>query len=165
MAVWQFKFNLIPSAGIARVHGGNVAVIEEYRSSPSGPQFREGADFPNYWDPSALRQAALVVSGFSPEIDSWSAEARMFGDAEGDKIEVWNDEITCFVNMRNFSEPFVQNVLSLARRFDCKLVVHGSGAVIEPEMSELAPHIDVSDAYRFCVSPEEYLKSTRPLSG
>lgn len=166
MAVWQFKFSLIPPESLTLVYGTCPTVLDEYRASPKGPQFRDRAEFTNYWgNGSTLRQMTLVISGFLAEIESWSSEARMFGDPDGNKIEVWADEITCFVDMRHFSGAFVRHVLALAQQFRVKLLVHGSGAIIAPTMSALTPEIDGSDAYRFCVSPEDYIKSIQSPTG
>ena len=161
MAIWHFKFYLVPASGIARLRGANAEVLDEYRSSPGRPEFDEDAVFPNYWDdPAVLRQIALAVSGLLPEMRSWSDEARMFGDDDAHRIEVWGDDVRCRINMRDFPYDLMDRILALAKKFNCKIAVSGSGAVVEPTMAALSPHIEASDAYKFCVSPVDFLKTS-----
>lgn len=159
MAIWQFKFSLVPAEHLQSTYQAGVTVLQGYRTSPGGPKVLEEVEVQNYWDnPSSLRQVALASSGLLPEIASWSEDARMFGDAESDKIEVWDNDVNCFVDMRYFSEKFVGNILSIANKFNCKIVVHGSGVVIDPVMAQIMEQIVISHAYSFCVSPSEYLQ-------
>lgn len=160
MAIWHFKFYLVPASGIVRLHGADVKVLDEYRSAPGRPVFDEDAVFPNYWDnPTVLRQIALVVSGLLPEMHSWSDKARMFGDDDAHRVEVWPDDVACRVNMRDFPYELMDRLLALAKKFDCEIAIGGSGAVVEPTMAALSPHIEASDAYKFCVSPIDFLKT------
>jgi hypothetical protein len=160
MAIWHFKFSLSPTTGLLRVLGRTEGIVPEHVSSPEGPTYIEGEEFPNYWDdPSALRQAAMVVSSFLPEMRSWSPDARMFGDDENDRVEVWDDDIRCRMNMRMFDYELMDQIFELAKRFDCKIVVGGSGEIVEPNLIALGPHVQASNAYKFCLSPIEFLKS------
>jgi hypothetical protein len=164
MAIWHFKFNLIPTEGLKRVLGDpDAAVVPEFVPNPEGPRCLEPEELealPNYWsDPAQLRQIAMVVSSFMPEMTSWSREARMFGNDEDERVEVWEDDVHCRINMRNVDLVVLEKVLSLARKFDCKLVIGGTGAVAAADIASLTPHIESSNAYKFCRDPRGFLTS------
>jgi hypothetical protein len=60
MAVWHFKFGLIPTDGLKRVFGtAEIAVVPEWVVGPDGPRYLEPEELeslPNYWaDPAKLR--------------------------------------------------------------------------------------------------------------
>lgn len=158
MAVWQFKFSLVPVDGISRVHGGDTANLQFYRTLPEGPNLIDDADALNYWDdPDALRRIADTVSNFLPEIKSWSPQARMFGEGTYDQIEVWDSDLDCRIDMRNFSVDFLENVLELAREYKCKIAIHGSGDLVSPNLQDVLAEIKKSNAYQFCLDPRGYL--------
>jgi hypothetical protein len=169
MAVWHFKFSLIPTEGLLRVFGEtNVSVIPEFVSNPEGPRNLEPEELerlPSYWDgPAKLRQIAMAVSVILPEMKSWSSEARMFGSDEQDRVEVWNDHVNCRINMRAVDFALLDKLLHLAKRFDCKLVIHGTGAIAAPDVASLAPHVECSNAYKFCLDPIGFLAALKPSS-
>ena len=170
MAVWHFKFGLIPNSGLRRVLGRtDDVVVPEHVSHPDGPRYLEPdelAALPNYWDdPSMLRQVAMVVSSFMPEMKSWSEKARMFGDDEDDRVEVWEDDVSCRIHLGHVDFELLEQILGLARRFDCKLVIHGTGAVTNPDLESLRPHVEASNAYKFCADPERYLRALGETGG
>lgn len=159
MAIWQFKFSLVPASGIRRIHGSDVGVLREYQVTERSAKPTEIAEMTNYWDGSgSLRQLALAFSGILPEIKSWSDEARMFGDDESNKIEVWDDDVNCYIDARIFSDDLMNWIIKLARKFECKLVIHGSGLIIDPDFGILIDQIKDSTAYKFCLNPVEFLK-------
>jgi hypothetical protein len=101
----------------------------------------------------------MAVSSFLPEMKSWSKEARMFGDDEDERIEVWEDDVHCRINMRDVDLDVLEKILSVARRFDCKLAIHGTGAVSAADIASLAPHVETSNAFKFCRDPNGFLAS------
>jgi hypothetical protein len=162
MAIWQFKFSLVPQDGVAHVHGYVLPVLLEYKASTDGPSLVEDGSFPNYWrDETKVATLLAEISSALPEFKSWADDARMFGEPEGNKVEVWIDEVTCFVDMRNISAQFVQTIVAFAMKFGCYLAIHGSGALVAPDVALLAGHMETSDAWKFCRAPEEFLKSAR----
>lgn len=96
-----------------------------------------------------------------PPAKSWSPEARMFGEAEGDRIEVWNDDINCAFDLRTFSKDLLVAIVQVAARAQCKLVLHGTGEVIEPDLQVVLNKILASDAYSFCAGPAKFLREKR----
>ena len=164
MAIWHFKFSLIPTEGLKRVFGTvDVAVVPEWVIQPDGPKYLELDELenlPGYWpNPATLRQIAITVSSFMPEMKSWSGEARMFGSDEDNRVEVWGDDVCCHINLRDMDFELLDQILSLARRFDCRLAIHGTGAVSAPDTVSLAPHVEASNAYKFCRNPAGFLAS------
>ncbi len=163
MAVWHFKFGLIPTEGLKREFGDDdVAVVPEYVSHPDGPRYlgpEELERLPNYWsDPAKLRQIAMALSSFMPEMKSWSDKARMFGNDEDERVEVWEDDVHCRVSMAEVDFELLDKLLGLAQRFDCRLVIHGTGALVAPDMASLTPHVESSIAFKFCRDPEGTLR-------
>ena len=158
MAVWQFKFALVPTMGIEYVYGKMVPVLTEYQSGKF--QVLDDADCPNYWQGNEISPEFISrVEAMLPERESWSNEATMYGDEDGDSIEIWGDDFRCALDLRNFSLSILVAVLDLAKSTHCKLVLHGSGEVIEPDLVEVVQRIKDSNAYAFCLSPEDYLRN------
>jgi hypothetical protein len=101
----------------------------------------------------------MTVSSFMPEMKSWSDKARMFGNDEDERVEVWDDDVRCRINLREVDFELLDQLLAVARRFDCKIVVGRTGAMSAPDMASLAPHIEASNAYKFCRDPVGFLTS------
>jgi len=161
MAVWQFKFSLIPTSGIIGVHGRLVRALPEYAAArPGGPvDGGEDAQFVNYWEKAAMKPASLQpIMQLLPPTKSWSPDAKMFGDSEGDQIEVWDDDINCALDLRTFSKELLTAIVQLASSAQCKLVLHGTGEVVEPDLQAVLDKILASDAYSFCASPAKFLR-------
>ncbi len=164
MAIWQFKFAMVPSIGIERVHGRLVHVLEEYRVSKiSGANAPSTgiADAKNYWEGLDSSAVAAAMRGILEPAKSWSSDAVMFGDEEGDRVEVWSDDVDCAIDLRSFSAARLESIVDLARMLDCKLVLHGSGQIVEPVLELVLQKVRSSQAYAFCISPVDFLKSNR----
>jgi len=165
MAIWQFKFSLVPADGIRRVHGSDLSTLTIHQVSTDGSRLLDDVEYavlPKYWDnPASLQRIALAISELLPEMKSWSSDARMFGEKGGNEIEVWDDDVSCHIDMRNCSEMLLTLLIRLARKFDCKLAIHGPGTVIDADMPALAREISASSAYRFCLDPEGYLRGLK----
>ena len=54
----------------------------------------------------------------------------MFGDEEGDGIELWDDGVRVRLDMRQFNEPFARAIVNLAAANDLKLVMARTGRLI-----------------------------------
>lgn len=114
MAVWQFKLSLVPTQGIIAEHGSLVATLPEYGSTPGRESLQgiEEVEFVNYWQKAGLSPAALhKLTQLLPPMPSWAPEARMFGDEEGDRIEVWEDDINCMIDLRTFSKDLLEAIV------------------------------------------------------
>lgn len=161
MAVWHFKFSLVPTSGIVGEHGKLVSTLPEYGSvrSDASVDSTEDAQFVNYWEKAGMSPASLErVMQLLPPTKSWSAEARMFGEAEGNRIEVWEDDINCALDLRTFSKDLLGAIVQIASSAQCMLVLHGTGEVIEPQLQVVLDKILASDAYSFCIEPGKFLR-------
>ena len=154
MAVWQFNFALIPRAGIVRVHGCLVDSLDEYRGS-FAPEVR---DFPNYWVGTERSAECGAIAEILPPMESWSADARMFGTEDGDRIQVWPDDISCDVDVRNFRGDYLEKLLRFAATNDLVVVLKDGGEVLEPDIGLMIERIRSSRAFAFCDDPVGYLK-------
>lgn len=165
MAVWQFKFYLVPVKGIVKVHGKVVPRLSEYAPFNPESSFEEiearAAQAPNYWEQAGVSPASMEgLTTMLPPIRSWSEEAKMFGDGEdgGAKIEIWKDDIQCKLDLRVFSEELLVAIVDEAADAECMLVLQETGEVIEPDLPLVLDKILESNAYAFCTGPTEFLR-------
>lgn len=160
MAAWHFKFSLVPSGGVRRYHRDVDSVLVEYCSSVSQGAMLNEAESEvgiNYWDGFDIRSVGNELARSFPPRASWSADAVMLGYDDGDRIEVWVDDLVCQIDVRNFSLESVRSIVEVAEKFDCLLVLHGEGRVIEPRLDVLLSEIEISAAYEFCLDPKKFM--------
>lgn len=101
----------------------------------------------------------LLLAGISrllPEIESWTSEARRFGCEDGDRVEFWEDDVLCYLDLRRLSLSLLEGVLVLAAEFDCSLVLFGSGEVVESKLPLVVEKIKKSNIFAFCVDPASF---------
>ncbi|KAF0237096.1 MAG: hypothetical protein FD167_4489 [bacterium] len=170
MAVWQFKFSLVPLEGIERVHGHTILIIEEYRSSNAEKllslPLELNQSYSDYWEGIQIGDTTLeAIKAMLPQCESWDKNAVMFGSEEGDRIEIWNDDFNCFFDIRNFSANLLDKLLSIATTLNCKVVLHESGEVIEPIFKEVVERIKESRAYAFCLNPKKFFEDLEKQYG
>lgn len=107
----------------------------------------------------------MTVSSFMPEMKSWSNDARMFGNDEDERVEVWDDDVRCRINLTRVDYELLEQLFALARRFDCKIVASGTGAVSAPDLASLAPHVEASNAPLGAAALNDALASSRSSFG
>ncbi len=165
MAIWEFKFSLIPIKRIEQVHGRIIPILEEYK--PSNPERLlslpiendEMSGFTNYWEGIEIEDEILqAIKILLPQCESWSKDATMFGD-QYNRIEIWDDNINCFLDLRYFSRKLLEGLLNIAKSLDCKIVLLESGEVIETEIEVVIEKIKESNAYAFCLEPKKFLET------
>ena len=133
----------MPRTGIIRVHG----CIPEHISVPK-PEPQNSLDdlhsiinaLPDYWAGVTLIDDAF--STLLPERKSWSLQARMFGNPNGDAIEIWHgptgmDLLKVSYNLYECSLPFVNQSIQAARQEGCLFHSIESGNLLEPSLSLL----------------------------
>lgn len=125
MAVWQKTFHLVPREAVKRLHGQKAAAL------PKNAKLR------NYWVGRSPRSYAGEVETLLPARKSWSANALMFGDEEGDAIELWDHDLMVRLNIHERNEPLAQAVVKLAAANDLVLVVANTGRLIPPVYDRL----------------------------
>jgi hypothetical protein len=152
MAIWQVTFYLVPRAAIQKHDGTSPLVIGAIRPAGLDP-YDENAELPNYWEGQSPRSHEYSVAALLQPRTSWHADALMFGDEQGDGIELWDDEFRVRLDIRQFNEPLARAVVSLAADADLKLVMGETGRLLCPEYAKLAKEISQSRALKFALDP------------
>ena len=160
MAIWQFRFSLVPTAGILKTYGGLVDALPEYAQHDPNATVKEVSEFNNYWEGVDFSSPFMKsLESILPPRKSWSDDAKMFGSEDGNKIEVWNDDIVCSIDVRNFDIPFISSILEVARGMQCKVALKDGGRLIDPNLSDLLVEINNSRSMQFVQNPVDFLKN------
>ncbi|MCO7608956.1 hypothetical protein NJH83_01815 [Pseudomonas chlororaphis] len=99
-----------------------------------------------------LAEIACLLS----EVELWTSEARIFGYENGGRVEVWENDILCCLDLRRLFLSLLEGVVGLAAYFDCSLVLFGSGEVVEPELPLVLEKVKDSKFFAFCVDPASF---------
>lgn len=163
LAIWQFCYSLIPKLGLQNKLKYPVETLPEYGNRSDYPTALDQTDTPNYWDgfENIISEHIPELSGLLPEMNSWSEDARMYGTQSGDRIEIWNNDIDCIIDIRKINYELILATLDIAKRMNCLLVIHGSGRLIEPEIKLLREEILNSNSAKFITDPEGYITGNR----
>jgi hypothetical protein len=140
VAIWQFECSLAPP---------DAALL---------PDADEAAGWDRHQPPDGYQ---AVIASFAPRAASWSGEILMWGEENGDRVEVVLDsgrvaDIICRLDLRAFSEPFAQGVLRLAEFCGCRLR-NRAGRLFVAEWSALLGEVRASDELRFVRDPRGFL--------
>src|SRR5262245_32241226 len=92
MAIWQLTFHLVPREAVEQLHGPTAIALAAFRPVDL-ETYDENAESPNYWAGRSPRSYTEAVEALLPPRKSWSPDALMFGDEEGDGIELWDDGV------------------------------------------------------------------------
>jgi hypothetical protein len=152
VAIWQFTFHLVPREAVEQLHGPTAIVLAAF-SQVDLETCDENAEPPNYWAGRSPRSYAEAVEALLPPRKSWSPNALMFGDEEGDGIELWDDDVRVRLDIRLFNAPLARAIVSLAAAKDLKLVMAQTGRLILPSYDKLAHEIAQSRALEFALDP------------
>ena len=164
MAIWQLTFHLVPREAVEQLHGPTAIALAAFRPVDL-ETYDENAESPNYWAGRSPRSYAEPMEALLPSRKSWSPDALMFGDEEGDGIELWDDGVRVRLDMRQFNEPLARAIVSLAAANDLKLVMARTGRLIPPSYDKLAREIAQSPALRFVLDPGGTLELIRRERG
>ncbi len=158
MSIWQFKVSLVPEMGILRVHGTIPSELEDYR--PFDPESDDlDQELPNYWEGHVVPPEVMEeISSILPPMESWSAEARMFGYSHGNQIEVWGHDVLCKVDLRAFDGEYLRRIVELADDLNSLIVLNENGRVLPADLSEVLEAVRKSRACRFMVNPAATLE-------
>ena len=134
-------------------------VLPHYRASFEPRELsNEETEAVDYWvglDPRQLfptRLAEVLVP-----CKSWSEEALMFGDEEGNDAQVWNDSVYFRIDMRSPDLVLVDSLVNIARDLDC-FMVFDDGRPVEPELNVFIDAMKNSPAVRFVHDPVGFLR-------
>jgi hypothetical protein len=152
MAIWQFTFYWVPRDAVERLLGPDTIALAAF--SPVDPEMRDAhAETSNYWAGRSPHSYATDVGALLPPRKSWSQDALMFGDDEGDDVVLWNDDVRIRLDIRAFNEPLARALVSLAARDDLMLAMGQTGRLIWPRYDKLAKEIANSRALNFAKDP------------
>ena len=159
MALWQFRFSLVPEAGIILKHGKVPSVLESFlpadpddldTTADASPQLAYWGDI----NPSTISS----VHSLLPPMDSWLEDARMFGYRHGHQIEAWSHDLICKFDARDPDTAILDQYVSLARELDCRIVLHETGQVLKADVAVIHLALRESRAARFLRNPHSTLK-------
>ena len=159
MAVWQFKFTILPVAGIFRVHGGMIDVLSEFAERAPDAQFDEDKEFPNYWEGIDSSPMHALAKSMLPITKSWSDEATMFGNSKTDDIQIWKDSVNVRLDCSNLNVALLEAVVAVASESNCCLVLSEGGRIIPPVLHLVLDAANASPASRFVKNPTGFIVS------
>ena len=160
MAVWQFKFTLVPTEGIVKAHGKVPYCLPQFAAVVPDACLDDEMVWPNYWegvDKSAIHALAKSVL---PLADSWSTEATMYGHSKTDDIQVWDDSVDVRLDCSNLNIRLLENIVTIANNCGCCIVLCEGGRVIAPVLEKVKDALKASSASRFVKDPNAFLASS-----
>lgn len=152
MAIWQFSFHWVPRDAIVKLHGSDALKLDAYGTIDL-ESWDEDKESPNYWIGRSPKSYSTAIEALMPPRKSWSQEALMFGDEEGDDVSLWDDDVNIRLDLRQFNEPLARALVSIAARDDLRLAISETGRLIPPKYEKLAREISKSRAYHFANDP------------
>lgn len=135
MGAWQYSVNLIPTHGVMRVHGCIPPSITVPRVTPGSLANIDAVcdAIPNYWiglSDSFCIDLETQLQTWLSETESWSPNARMFGDDDThDQLSIWRDDdgnverINVLFSLSNPDPDNLSRLLAMSSLKDC--LFHG----------------------------------------
>jgi hypothetical protein len=151
MAVWQFDLYLVPRSKLAQISDNELQRLSEVDFTATS--WWEGITLPSHY--------REILATFLPRGASWTPEIEMWGEEEGDRIDISHrgavlEEIRCRVDVRINNVGFLEGILRLAVLADCWIITEEL-EVIPSTLEALMKEIKNSSAYRFVLNPSAYL--------
>ncbi|MEM9668671.1 MAG: hypothetical protein AAF950_07065 [Pseudomonadota bacterium] len=153
MAVWQFTFHYVERLAVEKLDGPDAIVLSAFRPVDLEP-FDIDAETTSYWKDRSPYSYAKVMKSMLPPRTSWSDDALMFGEENGDSVELWDDDVRIRLDIRSYNEPLVRQLVELAAADDLKLAMSETGRVIAPTYEKLIREIKNSRAMKFILDPK-----------
>lgn len=157
MAVWQFRFSLLPRKGVLRKHKTFPDFLPEYKANFNHTGATVDENYENYWEAFDIGALSDCFEKNIPCVESWSEELAIYGCEEGSKVEVSEDEVYVKFDTRKPNYTFLRQVVDLAKSFDCIFAIEEDGRLIDPAFEVMLEYLHNSRAYRFCENPDEVL--------
>jgi hypothetical protein len=159
MAIWQYDFFLAPTEAILRHHGMIPPVLRAYLPAGTVDDSVVQEEQRDYWGGTPVRlQFIDMVTSILPRADSWHRDALMFGEPDGNKVEIWHDDVACKLDLRHLDVDLVEQIVQIATELDLKIIVKETGEVLAPDISLFMSSIEGSTARRYVRNPENCLK-------
>jgi len=159
MAVWQFKFSFVPKSGVLKQHGSIPHILDEFLPYDGKHKLKETSEYLNYWEEQEVTRVDFdFFESIIPKVDSWDESAIMYEDSEGNRIEVWDDDINCRIDARKFNLSLINNILNYALEKNWLIAITSNGHVITPNIFSFIKEFKLSFSFKFCEDPEKALK-------
>ena len=142
MASWQTSFHLLPKESLEKLFDVMPSEIPVVKSSEiSSPEMLDKIirNTPKYWDDVKIDIEELKQ--LLPKRDSWSSNALMFGQEDGDSIEVWSEQgkvdwIQIKFNLIDVDYTLIKRVLIVVKKSKCLLHSQVTGNLLLPNKKE-----------------------------
>jgi hypothetical protein len=164
MAVWQFRFSLLPKKGVSQKHETFPKFLLEYKANFNNANSSVDEVYENYWEGFDLEVLSRRFEDALPVIDSWSENLSIYGYEDGSRVEVSEDEIYVKFDTRQPDYTFLREVITTAKSYDCVCVLEEDGQLMFPDFELILEHLSQSRAYRFCEDPDKVLREVRDIS-
>ena len=158
MATWQATVDLVPRARA-------VALTAEPLTGKFFEWEPDLADVDWWVSDQPPRWLAERLDALASRAVSWAADLEMWGNADGNRIDVWRDaghvdSISVRFDMRAPDEGFVLGVAALARDLGC-LFYSQEHMLVDATPDALATLLRQSPALRFVRDPLAFLQRVR----
>ena len=153
MAIWQFKTRLIPERRVCEIYGQipvTIPVDDDERV-----QWGHGVQ--------PLRGFEAEISTMLPEMTSWDASSRMWGDDKNDTDFVWviytDDNRNTVLEMEfrfyaaEISASYVAQACDFAARHACLFLDNRSRRIMKPDVASVMNGLRKSTARKFVEDP------------
>lgn len=161
MALWHYKYYLIPLNNIIEPEKGDTAIVLPEYQANGLIHFNENQEFKNYFENNQAILSNITKEAkqtLTPQ-ETWDSDAVCFGDKHQNSITIWSDDIECKLDLRFDYFDFIQITVDWAIRYQCAIVISGTGQVIKPSMDKLLNEISHSNAKKFLDKPIEFLQN------
>lgn len=156
MATWQFDFYLIARKRLRALFG-------EVPSTLSDKAF----NLVERWADARLPEDYdAVLSAFLPKRTSWSATTTMWGEENGDRIEISIEAgsvnyIFARIDVSKRNDQFLEGIVGFAQYVDAVLFTVEKGLLIEPSVEALVEQVEASNAFKFVQDPQDFFERIR----
>ena len=161
MGAWQYSVNLIPALGVVREHGCVPRSITVPRVTPETLANVDAIcdTRTNYWlglSDSFVASVEAQLESWLVETDSWSPNARMFGDDDTlDQLSIWrNDDrnlerINILFSLSNPDPNNLARMMAFPSLKDCLLLGIQSESVYIPTLENWLSDMRTCSAVRY----------------
>jgi len=151
MAVWQFRFSLVPRTRLIEHFGEIPKVSDDDIISDLAEGIRLPRDYREILKPLGSGDPLNRVSDSANWGDYDKGAHITLFDVGTDRTYAWGR-----INASEWNDDFPAKVVEFANLCDC-LFFTGNDTIIEPDVESLFVELKSSRAFRFCNNPEEYL--------